>query len=61
MGGGYLPTPQELSLREAVDTRGQVAPAGHVPFLERPDAVDRFLDGEWPPEAIAVVEEGRAR
>lgn len=43
----------------------EVSPAGHFPFLERPDvffpAVDRFLDGEWPPEAIAVVEEGRGR
>ena len=43
----------------------EVSPAGHFPFLERPDvffpAVGRFLDGEWPPEAIAVVEEGRGR
>ena len=43
----------------------ELSPAGHFPFLEQPDvffqAVDRFLNGEWPPEAIAVVEEGRAR
>lgn len=32
-----------------------LSPAGHFPFLERPDlffpAVDRFLDGEWPASA----------
>jgi len=32
-----------------------LSPAGHFPFLERPaeffPAVDRFLNGEWPPEA----------
>jgi pimeloyl-ACP methyl ester carboxylesterase len=32
--------------------------AGHFPFIERPDAffpaVDRFLGGEWPPEAEQV-------
>lgn len=32
--------------------------AGHFPFIERPDvffpAVDRFLAGEWPPEATRV-------
>ena len=35
-----------------------LSPAGHFPFIERPDAffpaVDRFLAGEWPPEAEAV-------
>lgn len=35
-----------------------VSPAGHFPFVERPDvffpAVDRFLAGEWPPEAEVV-------
>ena len=29
--------------------------SGHAPFVEQPDqffrAVDRFLDGQWPPEA----------
>lgn len=35
-----------------------LAPAGHFPFIERPDAffpaVDRFLAGEWPFEAEQV-------
>lgn len=35
--------------------------AGHFPFIERPDAffpaVDAFLDGEWPPEAVAYPSE----
>lgn len=35
--------------------------AGHFPFIERPDAffpaVDSFLDGEWPREALAYPNE----
>jgi proline iminopeptidase len=35
-----------------------LSPAGHFPFLERADeffpAVDRFLAGDWPPNAKAV-------
>jgi len=35
-----------------------LSPAGHFPFLKRPDeffpAVDRFLAGDWPPNAKAV-------
>jgi len=35
-----------------------LSPAGHFPFIERPDAffpaVDRFLSGEWPAEAEQV-------
>ena len=35
-----------------------LSPAGHFPFIERPDAffaaVDRFLTGEWPPQAELV-------
>jgi len=35
-----------------------LSPAGHFPFLERPDeffpAVERFLAGDWPPTAEAV-------
>jgi pimeloyl-ACP methyl ester carboxylesterase len=35
-----------------------LSPAGHFPFIERPDtffpAVDRFLAGGWPPEAELV-------
>ena len=37
-----------------------LSPAGHFPFLEQPaaffPAVDRFLDGEWPEEAVQVTE-----
>lgn len=37
-----------------------VSPAGHFPFLEQPTAffpaVDRFLDGEWPEEAVQIEE-----
>jgi proline iminopeptidase len=39
-----------------------LSPAGHFPFLERPDeffpAVDMFLGGAWPPAAVAVKREG---
>jgi pimeloyl-ACP methyl ester carboxylesterase len=35
-----------------------LSPAGHFPFLEQPQAffpaVDRFLSGEWPPQAAPV-------
>ncbi|MGH7566563.1 MAG: alpha/beta fold hydrolase, partial [Gemmatimonadota bacterium] len=37
-----------------------LSPAGHFPFLEQPaaffPAVDRFLDGEWPEEALQIEE-----
>jgi proline iminopeptidase len=37
-----------------------LSPAGHFPFLEQPaaffPAVGRFLDGEWPEEAMPVEE-----
>jgi pimeloyl-ACP methyl ester carboxylesterase len=36
----------------------ELSPAGHFPFLEQPaaffPAVDRFLDGEWPEEAVLL-------
>jgi len=36
----------------------ELSPAGHFPFLEQPavffPAVDRFLDGEWPEEAVVL-------
>jgi pimeloyl-ACP methyl ester carboxylesterase len=37
-----------------------LSPAGHFPFLEQPatffPAVDRFLDGAWPEEAVLIAE-----
>lgn len=36
----------------------ELSPAGHFPFVEQPEAffaaVDAFLEGEWPKEAIAL-------